>query len=211
MGVMDTVSELMHNPLPEGRLDDILRPEGDNPLLQNGFVTTSMDALSIPAAGGVDTTALIVGSFAGYLVGAWLSDKIGRRKLMIIGSVGYLVSLGLLAALGLAVLDGGGTGCRARGLVALRLALLQPVAVVLQVAVEGLDPAVGDDPEAVHRRAQQMPVVGHQQHAAGEFRQRARQGFAGVHVQVVAGFVEQQQVRFLPNHQSQGKPRLFPA
>ena len=42
---MDTVSELMHNPLPEGRLDDILRPEGDNPLLQNGFVTTSMDAL----------------------------------------------------------------------------------------------------------------------------------------------------------------------
>jgi NADH-quinone oxidoreductase subunit B len=45
MGVIQSVSELMHNPLPEGRLDDILRPEGDNPLLQNGFVTTSMDAL----------------------------------------------------------------------------------------------------------------------------------------------------------------------
>ncbi len=50
MGVIDTVSGLMHNPLPEGRLDDILRPEGllsndNNPLLQNGFVTTSMDVL----------------------------------------------------------------------------------------------------------------------------------------------------------------------
>ena len=45
MGVSETISGLMHNPLPEGRLDDILRPEGDNPLLQNGFVTTSMDVL----------------------------------------------------------------------------------------------------------------------------------------------------------------------
>ena len=45
MGVIQTVSGLMHNPLPEGRLDDILRPEGDNPLLEQGFVTTSLDAL----------------------------------------------------------------------------------------------------------------------------------------------------------------------
>ncbi len=50
MGVIDTVSGLMHNPLPEGQLDDILRPEGllskdNNALLQNGFVTTSMDVL----------------------------------------------------------------------------------------------------------------------------------------------------------------------
>jgi NADH-quinone oxidoreductase subunit B len=45
MGVSDAISGLMHNPIPEGRLDDILRPEGDNPLLQNGFVTTSLDTL----------------------------------------------------------------------------------------------------------------------------------------------------------------------
>jgi NADH-quinone oxidoreductase subunit B len=45
MGVSQTVGRLMHNPLPEGRLDDILRPEGDNPLLEKGFVTTSADAL----------------------------------------------------------------------------------------------------------------------------------------------------------------------
>jgi len=35
----------MHNPLPEDRVGDILRPEGENPLLQQGYVTTSMDAL----------------------------------------------------------------------------------------------------------------------------------------------------------------------
>ncbi|QIL20792.1 NADH-quinone oxidoreductase subunit B [Thermomonas sp. HDW16] len=45
MGVSETLSGLMHNPVPEGRLDDILRPGDDNPLLQHGFVTTSMDAL----------------------------------------------------------------------------------------------------------------------------------------------------------------------
>ena len=36
---------LMHNPVPLGRVDDILRPAGDNPLLQKGFVTASMDSL----------------------------------------------------------------------------------------------------------------------------------------------------------------------
>ena len=45
MGVIQTVSGLMHNPLPEDRVGDILRPEGENPLLQQGYVTTSMDAL----------------------------------------------------------------------------------------------------------------------------------------------------------------------
>ena len=46
MGVIQTVSGLMHNPLPEGRVDDILMPSKDNnPLLEHGFVTTSMDVL----------------------------------------------------------------------------------------------------------------------------------------------------------------------
>ena len=43
--IVQKVLEAASNPLPEGRLDDILRPGEDNPLLQNGFVTTSMDAL----------------------------------------------------------------------------------------------------------------------------------------------------------------------
>lgn len=46
MGVIQTVSGLMHNPLPDDRVGDILRPEGDgNPLVEQGFVTTSFDAL----------------------------------------------------------------------------------------------------------------------------------------------------------------------
>ena len=45
MGVIQTLDGLMNNPTPEGRVDDILRPEGDNPLLEKGFVTTSVDAL----------------------------------------------------------------------------------------------------------------------------------------------------------------------
>ena len=36
---------LMHNPVPTGPVDDILRPGGDNPLLERGFVTASMDSL----------------------------------------------------------------------------------------------------------------------------------------------------------------------
>ena len=45
MGVIQTIDRLMTNPIPEGRVDDILRPEGDNPLLEKGYVTTSVDAL----------------------------------------------------------------------------------------------------------------------------------------------------------------------
>ena len=45
MGVIQTLDRLMTNPIPEGRVDDILRPEGDNPLLEKGYVTTSVDPL----------------------------------------------------------------------------------------------------------------------------------------------------------------------
>ena len=45
MGVIQTLDRLMTNPIPEGRVDDILRPEGDNPLLEKGYMTTSVDAL----------------------------------------------------------------------------------------------------------------------------------------------------------------------
>ncbi len=45
MTVLQTIEGLMNNPLPEGQVDDILRPEGDNPLTERGFVTTTSDAL----------------------------------------------------------------------------------------------------------------------------------------------------------------------
>ena len=45
MGVIQRLEAMANNPLPEGRVDDILRPHGENPLLERGFVTTSADAL----------------------------------------------------------------------------------------------------------------------------------------------------------------------
>jgi NADH-quinone oxidoreductase subunit B len=46
MGVIQAVESLIgNNPLPEGRVDDILIPDSTNPLMERGFVTTSSDAL----------------------------------------------------------------------------------------------------------------------------------------------------------------------
>ncbi len=47
---LQKLADLANNPIPEGRVDDILRPESllgheGNPLLEQGFVTTSMDVL----------------------------------------------------------------------------------------------------------------------------------------------------------------------
>jgi MFS family permease len=50
---------------------------------------TSERKLSIVGSTGY-LAALIIGSFIGYLVGAWLSDKIGRRKLFLIFSLGAI-------------------------------------------------------------------------------------------------------------------------
>lgn len=52
------------------------------------FLTTERK-LSIVSSTGY-LAALIIGSFVGYLVGAWLSDKIGRRNLFLIFSVGAI-------------------------------------------------------------------------------------------------------------------------
>ena len=45
MGVIQTISDALHNPVPESTVDDILRPGGDNPLVERGFAVTSVDAL----------------------------------------------------------------------------------------------------------------------------------------------------------------------
>jgi MFS family permease len=50
---------------------------------------TSERKLSIVGSTGY-LAALIIGSFAGYLVGAWLSDRIGRRNLFLIFSLGAI-------------------------------------------------------------------------------------------------------------------------
>ena len=52
------------------------------------FLTTERK-LSIVSSTGY-LSALIVGSFVGYLVGAWLADRIGRRNLFLIFSLGAI-------------------------------------------------------------------------------------------------------------------------
>src|ERR1700761_4977612 len=45
MGVISSLDRVMHNPQPLNLVDDILRPAEDNPVMQRGFATTSVDAL----------------------------------------------------------------------------------------------------------------------------------------------------------------------
>ena len=45
MGLISRVSSSMHNPEPLNLVDDILLPADDNPVVQRGFATTSVDAL----------------------------------------------------------------------------------------------------------------------------------------------------------------------
>ncbi|MGI4952572.1 MAG: MFS transporter, partial [Janthinobacterium lividum] len=52
------------------------------------FLTTERH-LSIVGSTGY-LAALIAGSFAGYLVGAWLADRIGRRRLFLLFSLGAI-------------------------------------------------------------------------------------------------------------------------
>lgn len=52
------------------------------------FLTTERK-LSIVSSTGY-LAALIIGSFVGYLVGAWLADRIGRRKLFLLFSLGAI-------------------------------------------------------------------------------------------------------------------------
>ena len=53
------------------------------------WVRISSRMLSIGSSTGY-LSALIIGSFIGYLVGAWLADRIGRRKLFLIFSLGAI-------------------------------------------------------------------------------------------------------------------------
>ena len=45
MGIVDRISATMHNPAPVDIVDDILRPGDENPLIQRGFATASLDDL----------------------------------------------------------------------------------------------------------------------------------------------------------------------
>jgi sugar phosphate permease len=52
------------------------------------FLTTERKLSVVGSTGYLAT--LIVGSFIGYLVGAWLADRIGRRNLFLYGAIGAI-------------------------------------------------------------------------------------------------------------------------
>jgi MFS family permease len=52
------------------------------------FLTTERKLSVVTSTGYL--SALIIGSFIGYLVGAWLADRIGRRNLFLIFSIGAI-------------------------------------------------------------------------------------------------------------------------
>ncbi|HEV3500462.1 MAG TPA: MFS transporter [Bradyrhizobium sp.] len=52
------------------------------------FLTTERKLSVVSSTGYL--AALIIGSFVGYLVGAWLADRIGRRNLFLIFSIGAI-------------------------------------------------------------------------------------------------------------------------
>ena len=45
MSLVTRIADTMHNPAPVNVVDDILRPGDDNPLMQRGFATASLDSL----------------------------------------------------------------------------------------------------------------------------------------------------------------------
>ncbi|CAM2159478.1 hypothetical protein PT2222_50316 [Paraburkholderia tropica] len=89
--------------------------------------------------------------------------------------------------------------------------LEQPVAVVVEIAVERLQPVFGDQHELVGGRAQQMAIVRHQNERAFELRERHGQGVTRFEVEVVGRFVEQQQIGLLPDDEREREACFFTA
>ncbi len=94
----------------------------------------------------------------------------------------------------------------------LRLLAGQKLAPVgLQVAGVGRDRAALHQPEPVCDEAEQVHVVGDEDHRAGIFGQRLHQRLAGLDVEVVGGLVEDQKMRRVDGGEHQRQPRLLPA
>ena len=83
--------------------------------------------------------------------------------------------------------------------------------IVVEVAVERLQFAVSDEAEFVTGGTQQAAVVRDDEHGAVVVLQRQGEGITHGEVEVVGGFVKQQQVRALRDDEGEGKARFFAA
>ena len=93
----------------------------------------------------------------------------------------------------------------------LALQVDKPLLVVVEIALERLDLAVVHQVQIVGGGAQQVTVVRDHHQRAFEIDQRLGQRLTHVEIQVVGRFIEQQQVRALPDDQRQHQPRLLAA
>ena len=92
-----------------------------------------------------------------------------------------------------------------------RLAPEHEAAVIVEVAVEGLDRAVADQPEPVGAGLDQMPVVRDQDHGAGIVVDRLDQRGAAVDVEMVGRLVEDEEMRPGEGREPEQQPRLLAA
>jgi hypothetical protein len=79
-------------------------------------------------------------------------------------------------------------GCGARG----ACAALQPLLVIIEIAVEHVKLAVRHQPKRVRHGLDEVAIVRHDQQAAREVLQGHAQGVPHVDVEVIRGFVQQQ-------------------
>lgn len=96
-------------------------------------------------------------------------------------------------------------------LVLLLLHVRQPLLIVFQVAVKRLDFTVVHQIEIVRGGADQVTIVRDHNQRALKLNQRFGQRLTHVEVEVVGRFIEQQQVRALPDDQRQHQTRFFAA
>ncbi len=94
-------------------------------------------------------------------------------------------------------------------LVFLFLDIAQPLLIILQIAIKRLDFLVVYQIEVVGGGADQVTVVRDDNQRAFKIDQRLGQRLTHIQVQVVGWFIEQQQVRALPDDQRQYQTRFF--
>lgn len=83
----------------------------------------------------------------------------------------------------------------------------QPVCVVVQIAIKECTAPIRNQIEGVGGGTQQVAVMRHQHHGGIGFLQGQRERFPHFQVEMVGGFVQQQQIRPLPDQQRQSQAR----
>src|SRR5271156_3233068 len=87
----------------------------------------------------------------------------------------------------------------------------QPQLIVIQVAVEGLQASVGNQPQRVGHRFDEMTIVRNHHQTAVEALQRNAKRLPHLDIEVVGGFVEQQQVGPPRHYQGEGQAGFLAA